>query len=211
MSPSTKASRSISLDRGAETAPVRAVHFATYARRDVAAGATLRRVLAVACGDDADVRDRLTSALHRDWHETVRSAISRSTHVWVVWSAHAQSSLGVRAETQMAHAGGKVLVPVLLDATPLPRLLASCAVLDLKMSCEPDVGRLAFGRSPGRAFDRGRRDKSHKSPSWSALRARPPSSEAELVRRLRAVPNALAGLTGLEAADVVRRLVDCDR
>lgn len=92
-----------------------------YARAD---GADARRVLALAKLYDAVVVDiELKPGV--PWAQAIDQAIDTASTVLVLWSARAAASGAVQHEWQRAVQAGAVVVPVLLDSTPMPSALGA--------------------------------------------------------------------------------------
>jgi len=64
--------------------------------------------------------------------EELRMAISRADVVLVFWCHHAFTSYEVRKESDLALEYGRDVVPLLLDATPLPRKLVNSRCIDFR-------------------------------------------------------------------------------
>lgn len=71
------------------------------------------------------------------WREKLEDALRRSRYVLVFWCAHSSASPEVGHEVRAARAAGKELVPVLLDATPLPVDLSDYQWIDLQALAGP--------------------------------------------------------------------------
>jgi hypothetical protein len=66
------------------------------------------------------------------WREELVAAISEADVVLVFWCQHSQTSYEVRKEFALALEQGKDVLPLLLDATPLPGKLAGRRCVDLR-------------------------------------------------------------------------------
>jgi len=64
------------------------------------------------------------------WRPTIAAAICGASAVFVVWSERAAASVEVRREIDTALVCRVPVVPVLLDGTPLPGLLADVNAVD---------------------------------------------------------------------------------
>ena len=64
------------------------------------------------------------------WRPAIASQICDAGVVLLLWSAHAAASEQVRREIDTALACRRPIVPVLLDATPLPGLVADINAID---------------------------------------------------------------------------------
>jgi len=63
---------------------------------------------------------------------------AQATHVYVFWSAHAARSPEVADQADVAIGAGRVVVPVRLDATEMPRHLAAWKCLDARFVAGPN-------------------------------------------------------------------------
>jgi hypothetical protein len=66
------------------------------------------------------------------WREELGTAISEANVVLVFWCQHSHTSYEVRKEFALALEQGKVVLPLLLDGTPLPSKLADCRYIDFR-------------------------------------------------------------------------------
>jgi hypothetical protein len=66
------------------------------------------------------------------WREELGSAISEADVVLVFWCHHSHTSYEVRKEFALALEQGKDVLPLLLDATPLPGKLADRRCIDFR-------------------------------------------------------------------------------
>ena len=64
------------------------------------------------------------------WRLAIAARICEADRVLVLWSARAAASPEVAAEWRLAAACGRVLVPVMLDSTPMPADLGSRQAVD---------------------------------------------------------------------------------
>lgn len=76
--------------------------------------------------------DADTIRTSRGAREDLSTAIAQSDVVLVFWCHHSFTSYDVRKETALALERGKVIVPLLLDATPLPSKLADNRAIDFR-------------------------------------------------------------------------------
>ena len=67
-----------------------------------------------------------------DWEKQIDEAIVQAEKIFVFWCEHAGQSSQVRREYTLALAHNKVVVPILLDATPLSDTLQGISGLDLR-------------------------------------------------------------------------------
>lgn len=64
------------------------------------------------------------------WRATIAAGICGAERVLLVWSASAAASSEVRREIDTALVCRRLIVPVLLDATPLPGLVSDTQAVD---------------------------------------------------------------------------------
>lgn len=69
------------------------------------------------------------------WNEVIDRSIGAAHRVFVFWCEHAATSSEVQRECDVAQRLRKTLLPVLLDGTPLPPVMADVQGVDLR-----DVG-----------------------------------------------------------------------
>ena len=107
--------------------PVHALTVIIYARQDRPVVDCLARVAAIygPVWTDAGIRPG------DPWRAAVGAAIRRADVVLVVWSAAAASSAEVGAEWRQALAAGRRVVPVVIDAVPLPSELGARQWVDV--------------------------------------------------------------------------------
>jgi hypothetical protein len=107
--------------------PVHALTVIIYARQDRPVVDCLARVAAIygTVWTDAGIRPG------DPWRAAVGAAIRRADVVLVVWSAAAASSAEVGAEWRQALAAGRRVVPVVIDAVPLPSELGARQWVDV--------------------------------------------------------------------------------
>jgi hypothetical protein len=68
----------------------------------------------------------------KKWEQSVREAIARCDLVVVFWCEHAANSEEVKKEWEFAISESKDLLPLLLDATPLPQVLTQYQWIDFR-------------------------------------------------------------------------------
>jgi hypothetical protein len=66
------------------------------------------------------------------WREELETAIAEANVVLVFWCHHSNTSYEVRKEFALALEQGKDILPLLLDATPLPGTLADRRYIDFR-------------------------------------------------------------------------------
>jgi hypothetical protein len=68
------------------------------------------------------------------WNNRLAGAADQATatHVYAFWSEHAERASEVAAAADRAIGAGQILIPVRLDATPLPRHLAVSKCIDAR-------------------------------------------------------------------------------
>ena len=97
-----------------------------YSRLDTPAA---QRAQALAAVYDRAVIDRqVQPGAH--WRQVMAGAICGASRVLLVWSRHAAESAEVRREIDTALVCRVNVVPVLLDSTPLPGLVADVQAVD---------------------------------------------------------------------------------
>lgn len=97
-----------------------------YSRADSVAA---QRAHALAAVYDRAVIDRqVQPGAH--WRQAMAGAICGASRVLLVWSRHAADSAEVRREIDTALVCRVNVVPVLLDSTPLPGLVADVQAVD---------------------------------------------------------------------------------
>lgn len=104
--------------------------FVSYSHRDAA---LVTPVVALLRASEALVfRDADGLKPGKRWREQLSTAIGESKIVLVFWCHHAAASEDVRKEYSSAIESGKDVLPVLLDATPLPSELADFQYIDFR-------------------------------------------------------------------------------
>jgi hypothetical protein len=68
----------------------------------------------------------------RDWKVQIDTAISESERLFVFWCEHSVQSDQVRHEYELALSFKKTVVPILVDATPLPATLSQIHAVDIR-------------------------------------------------------------------------------
>jgi len=106
--------------------PVEAWTVLLYARADAAQTERAVRLLR-ATGPVWHDRDL---APGEPWRLTIADRICQADQVLVLWSERAAASPEVAAEWRLAAACGRVLVPVMLDSTPMPAELGARQAVD---------------------------------------------------------------------------------
>ena len=108
------------------TGHVSALTVLIYARAD--AGQVERAVRLVRSVDETwHDRDLVPG---EPWRTVIAGRICTADRVLVLWSERAAASVEVAAEWRLALACGRVLVPVLLDSTPMPADLGARQAVD---------------------------------------------------------------------------------
>lgn len=67
------------------------------------------------------------------WRPTVVNALSRCRAFMLFWCWHSKASRPVTAEWKQALRQSKRVIPILLDSTRLPKRLAECQWIDLRL------------------------------------------------------------------------------
>ena len=76
--------------------------------------------------------DSESIAAGSDWQDAIDAAIVRSHRFVLCWSANSAQSVQVEREWRLALEFGCVVIPVLIDNTPLPAELAEYHAIDLR-------------------------------------------------------------------------------
>lgn len=105
-----------------------AQHVLLYSRADEAQAQHIERLLRMTVATWRD-RDLVPGQL---WRPAIAERICSADRVLVLWSARSAASPHVAAEIATAASCGRVLVPVLLDQTPLAAELAPWQAIDLR-------------------------------------------------------------------------------
>lgn len=79
--------------------------------------------------------------------------LDQATHVYVFWSQHAERFARVAAEADAAAGAGRVVVPVRLDDTPMPRHLSGAKCIDARFVAGTNGGRYDAGFTSGCVLD----------------------------------------------------------
>ena len=93
------------------------------------------------------------------WREELGTAISEASVVLVFWCHHAHTSYEVRKEFALALEQGKVVVPLLLDGTPLPSKLADRRYIDFRARVAAIHEGLPGEQAPGDLAERAEVDR----------------------------------------------------
>lgn len=75
-------------------------------------------------------KDRLIPGV--SWNASIDEAIFQSTKMFVFWCKHSAESSEVKREYEHALRTGRIVIPVLVDKTPLPQALAPIHGVDLR-------------------------------------------------------------------------------
>jgi len=115
--------------------------FISYSRKDKARVSTFVEDLQV---NNFVVWQDVTDLLGgENWWESIENAIEQADAVLVFWSINAKESKYVKREVEHAIRANKIIIPVLLDRTKLPKNLAHIHVIekskekDLRDALEP--------------------------------------------------------------------------
>lgn len=79
------------------------------------------------------------------WEDRVATDAAQATHVYAMWSEHAARSGQVAEQADRAVGAGRVVIPVRLDATELPRYLAAWSCIDARYVSGPNGDRYDGG------------------------------------------------------------------
>lgn len=77
------------------------------------------------------------------WENEIGKALRRSDKVFVFWSKNASESQAVRAEYQLADELGKIIIPIILDNTPVPDVLAKYQWIDKRIEINHKMENIA--------------------------------------------------------------------
>jgi len=106
--------------------------FVSYSHKDAAVVKPIVQ-LQRATGS-AVFRDAENIPAGKKWRATIKAAIESCRLVWVFWCTHASNSKEVRVEYKMGIDLEKDVVPVLMDATPLPPALSEFQWIDMRQA-----------------------------------------------------------------------------
>ncbi|SRR6266446_3753668 len=81
------------------------------------------------------------------WEDRIVDELDRATHVYVFWSKHAAASKWVAVEAKRAVNDGKVVIPVLIDQTKMPKYLSAYMGIDVRFVAGVNRGLYDVGRS----------------------------------------------------------------
>lgn len=107
--------------------------------------------------------------------DELQEALASSTHLILLWSKPASESRYVSAEWQAAYDLGKVIIPCLLDKTPLPLFLRRFIFYDLRASYAEALGQIleALGHAaPKKSTAKKAAAKRVDAPDWSNVMLR---------------------------------------
>ena len=106
--------------------------FVSYSHQDAALVNPVVKLLRVTVARDLVFVDSDSIEPGRKWRETIDQAIAQAHTLVVFWCLHSSSSDEVSREYRSAMEGGKSLLPVLLDSTPLPPALSEYQWIDFR-------------------------------------------------------------------------------
>ncbi len=66
------------------------------------------------------------------WEDRIVDELDKATHVYVFWSKYAAASEWVAVETELAIDDGKVVIPVRIDDTVMPKYLSALMGIDVR-------------------------------------------------------------------------------
>jgi hypothetical protein len=87
------------------------------------------------------------------WSGRIVAELDKATHVYVFWSQRAERFTRVAAEADAAAGAGRVVVPVRLDDTPLPRYMAGATCIEARFVAGPNGGHYDAGFTSGCVLD----------------------------------------------------------
>jgi len=85
--------------------------------------------------------DRDEIQLGKRWRDQILQAIGECKAFWLFWCRHAADSREIRLEYQQGLSREKDILPILLDATPLPKPLDEFQWLDMSQSLGTHTGQ----------------------------------------------------------------------
>ena len=106
--------------------------FVSYSREDVAVITPIVRLIRTAIAGVPSVSGHEWELVFQDidhiapgtlWRDAIGDALARAARVFVFWCHHSARSVEVQKEYRRALDLGKVVVPILIDDTPLSELL----------------------------------------------------------------------------------------
>ena len=115
--------------------------FISYSRNDVAFITPIVRLLRTAIAGVSSASGNQWKLVFQDidnidpggeWEKKIDEAIARAERMFVFWCTHSATSNQVRREYELGFQLAKVVVPVLLDDTPLPADLSRINGVDLR-------------------------------------------------------------------------------
>ena len=145
--------------------------------------------------------DRDDIAPGQKWEKALEGAIHNADKVFVFWCKHASKSKWVRKEYKLAIEQDKVVVPALMDSTPLPRALQKYQYKDVRQLSRHDKG-FGAARAPANILFVKRVEQARlKLTTLSALRKRLRSDQVTPDQLVAAWNTDLGGSPGGELSD----------
>ena len=126
--------------------------------------------------------------------DELQEALTSSTHLILLWSKPASESRYVSAEWQAAYDLGKVIIPCMLDRTPLPLFLRRYIYYDISGSYAEALGLIL--ESLGRRAPKGLASKKSAPKKAAAKRVRAPDKDDVIDRLYRGQGEVVAAMYG---------------
>lgn len=104
--------------------------FVSYSRSDAALVTPIVQIMRAVGGSVFQDADSIPPG--KRWRLVIEESIDQASIIFLFWCAHSLGSDQVRLEWQRAVAEEKVLIPTLLDDTPLPPPLEEYQAIDLR-------------------------------------------------------------------------------
>jgi hypothetical protein len=139
--------------------------FVSYSRADISLVGKLVKLMRV--GSPLLFRDEDDLIPGDKWKPTLRKNICDCNTFLLFWCWHSKASTAVRAEWKQAVKERKRIVPVLLDATPLPSPLGDFQWIDLRRLMHRHQKRLRF-KAYGRIGARPSAKQQYIEPTYEA-------------------------------------------
>jgi hypothetical protein len=128
--------------------------FVSYSRIDLGLVTIMVKMLRVGMPIFRDV-DNLGPG--DKWKPTITKAISQCGVFMLFWCWHSKVSKAVKAEWRQALAEDKRIVPILMDATPLPVKLRQFQWIDVSELMDRHQKRFSYKKGAGKPATAGRR------------------------------------------------------
>ena len=126
--------------------------------------------------------------------DELQEALTSSTHLILLWSKPASESRYVSAEWQAAYDLGKVIIPCMLDRTPLPLFLRRYIFYDISGSYKEALGRIL--EALGRTAPKRSATKKSATKKAAAKRGSAPDKDEVIDRLYRGQEEVIAAMYG---------------